>query len=60
MGLDNSFTCNNANTCVFNTQLSVVGCQLNGIFQYATSCVPYSRLSNCDSSCMGNSHIMKW
>jgi hypothetical protein len=58
--LDNSYTCAESNTCLWNSHLKIVGCGNPTSIDYITSCIPYRSLQECDSDCLANPSIIQW
>ncbi|CZR62505.1 uncharacterized protein PAC_12402 [Phialocephala subalpina] len=55
----NSYTCGGDNTCLWNSNLRLVGCGNTASVNYYTSCVPWRHIQDCNSSCLADPSILR-
>ncbi|KAE8444019.1 hypothetical protein EG329_001148 [Mollisiaceae sp. DMI_Dod_QoI] len=55
----NSYTCGDGNTCLWNSNLGLVGCGNPTSVNYFTSCVPWRHIQDCNSSCLADPSILR-
>lgn len=54
-----SYTCGGDNTCLWNSDLRLVGCGNTASVNYYTSCVPWRHIQDCNSSFLADPSILR-